>query len=196
MAMRIVLAVFMTVAAHSATAQQASPPQSAVPPVEFNIEVLGSKVAEFTLKMDTYSALRRSLEIGLPPLQVTDNPSEIVRAENLLAERIRRARAGTSRGDIFTEETRHAFRQLLRPVTNAGICEAIRDDNPGEFSYRVNATYPKERSLSTVPPSILEALPRLPEDVWYRFLRRDLILHDTRANVILDRIDEAIRCER
>ncbi len=140
--------------------------------------------------------LRRSLEIGLPPLAVTDNPSDIVRAENLLAERIRQARAGASRGDIFDEETRRAFRQLLRPVTNAGTCEAIRDDNPGEFSYAVNATYPKDRPLSTMPPSILEALPRLPEDVWYRFLRRDLILHDSRANIILDRIDEAIRCER
>jgi hypothetical protein len=194
--MRIILTVFMIVVARSAMAQQSSQPQSAAPAVEFNVEVLGSKVAEFTTKMDVYSALRRSLEIGLPPLAVTDNPSDIVRAENLLAERIRRARAGASRGDIFTEETRRAFRQLLRPVTNDGTCEAIRDDNPGEFSYAVNAPYPKDRPLSTVPPSILEALPRLPEDVWYRFLRRDLILHDSRANVILDRIDDAVRCER
>ena len=196
MATRIVLTVLMIVLSRSAVAQQPSQPQPAAPAVEFNVEVLGSKVAEFTMKMDAYSALRRSLEVGLPPLAVTDNPSDIVRAENLLAERIRRARAGTSRGDIFTEETRRAFRQLLRPVTNAGTCEAIRDDNPGEFSYKVNATYPKDRPLSTVPPSILEVLPRLPEDVWYRFLRRDLILHDSRANVILDRIDDAIRCER
>ena len=176
-------------------AQQSSKPQAATPPVEFNVEVLGSKVAEFTTKMDAYKALRRSLEVGIPPLAVTDNPSDILRAETLLAQRIRRARAGAGRGDIFTEETRRAFRQLLRPVTNDGTCEAIRDDNPGEFSYAVNASYPKDRPLSTVPPSILEALPRLPEDVWYRFLRKDLILHDSRANVILDRIDNAIRCE-
>jgi hypothetical protein len=48
--------------------------------------------------------------------------------------------------------------------------------------------------VSTVPPSILAVLPRLPEDVMYRFLDRDLILHDLRANIILDRIDNAIRC--
>ena len=41
---------------------------------------------------------------------------------------------------------------------------------------------------------MLAVLPRLPEDVWYRFLYHDLILHDSRANVILDRIDNAIRC--
>ncbi len=194
--MRIVLTLLMTLAASRTVAQQASQPQAVVPALEFNVEVLGSKVAEFTTKMDAYSALRRSLEIGHAPLAVTDNPGDIVLAENLLAERIRRARARAHRGDIFNEETRRAFRQLLRPVANPATCAAIRDDNPGEFAYAVNATYPKNRTLSTVPPSILEALPRLPEDVWYRFLGRDLILHDSRANVILDRIDDAIRCDR
>jgi hypothetical protein len=42
---------------------------------------------------------------------------------------------------------------------------------------------------------MLAVLPRLPDDVWYRFLERDLILHDSRANIILDRIDDAIRCD-
>ncbi len=49
-------------------------------------------------------------------------------------------------------------------------------------------------TLTSVPASMLNVLPRLPDDVWYRFLDRDLILHDSRANVILDRIDDAIRC--
>jgi len=195
MSARLIAAICVTLLPCGAMAQQPSPPpQQPVPSVDFNVEVLGSKVLEFTEKMDAYAALRRSLESGLPPLAVTANPSDILRAEQLLAERIRRARAGAGRGDIFTEETRRAFRQLLRPVTNPGICAAVRDDNPGEFSYAINATYPKDRPVSTVPPSILGALPRLPEDVWYRFLGRDLILHDSRANVILDRIDDAIRC--
>jgi hypothetical protein len=125
---------------------------------------------------------------------VTDDPSEIRRAEQLLAERIRRARAGAGRGDIFTENTRRAFRQLLRPVTNAATCELVHDDNPGEFGYAINSEYPKNKPLSTVPAAMLAVLPRLPEDVWYRFLYHDLILHDSRANVILDRIDNAIRC--
>ena len=155
-------------------AQQSSRPESSLPVADFTVEVLGSKVAEFSEKMDAYRALRESLEIGLPALV--------------------RARAGARRGAIFTEETRRAFRQLLRPVINAATCAAIRDENPGEFEYAINATYPKEMPLSTVPPSILAALPRLPDDVWYRFLDRDLILHDTRANIILDRIDNAIRC--
>src|SRR5688572_19593528 len=72
-------------------AQQPGPP---LPTVEFTVEVLGSKMAEFDAKMEEYAKLRRSLEKGLPALAVTDNPSEIRRAEQLLAQRIRRARAG------------------------------------------------------------------------------------------------------
>jgi hypothetical protein len=45
-----------------------------------------------------------------------------------------------------------------------------------------------------IPPAMLAVLPRLPDDVFYRFLDTDLVLHDTRANIMLDRIDNAIRC--
>ena len=37
-------------------------------------------------------------------------------------------------------------------------------------------------------------MPRLPDDIQYRFLDRDLILHDTRANLIIDRLPCAITC--
>ena len=176
----------------SAIAQQ---PQQQLPVVEFKVEVLGTAVTTFISKMDAYAALRESLQKGLPQLRVTDNPNETRQAERLLAERIRKARAGAKRDDIFTDDIRRAFKELLRPVVNAGICEAIRDDNPGEFSWRVNAEYPKDKPLSTVPGAILAVLPRLPDDVAYRFLGRDLILHDSRANIMLDRIDDAIRCD-
>lgn len=184
-----------TLFALRAFAQPPQQPPSGLPVVEFNVEVLGNTLGEFTTKMDAYAALRRLLQEGLPPLAVTDNPDEIRRAERLLAQRIRRARSGDGRGDIFTEAIRHGFRQLLRPVTNAATCELIRDDNPGEFAYEINGEYPRNKPLSTVPASMLAVLPRLPEDVYYRFLDRDLILHDLRANVILDRIDDAIRCD-
>ena len=179
--------------AASAAARQATPQ---VPTVEFTVEVLGSKVAEFDARMDEYAELRRTLQKGLPALTVTANPSEIQRAERLLAERIRLARAGAGRHDIFTDDTRRAFRQMLGPVTTAATCAFVRDDNPGEWGWAVNAEYPKERPVSSVPPAMLAALPRLPGEVFYRFLDTDLVLHDTTANIMLDRIDNAIRCPR
>ena len=190
MALRILMLAIGVCYPLLAFAQQ--PPT--VPTVEFTVEVLGDKLADFTVRMDTYAELRRSLEVGLPPLKVTDDPNEVHRAERALAQRIRKARAGQGRGDIFTEDIRRGFRQLLRPVTNAGTCALIADDNPGEFPYPINSEYPKEKPVSTVPAAMLDVLPRLPADVFYRFLDTDLILHDTRANIILDRIDNALRC--
>ncbi len=161
---------------------------------DFKVEIWGSVLVDFGARMTEYAELRRTLAEGLPALVVTDDPVEILRAETGLASRIRRARAGAKRGDIFTRPIRDAFKRALAGALTAGICEAIGDDNPGEFFYDVNGTYPKNRPVSTVPPSVLAALPRLPDDVMYRFLDRDLILHDTRANIILDRIDDAFRC--
>jgi len=192
--MRILIVLAAVVLFETSAAGFVQQPASSLPTVEFTVEVLGSKMAEFDAKMEEYAKLRRSSEKGLPALAVTDNPSEIRRAEQLLARRIRRARAGAGRHEIFTDDTRRAFRQLLRPVTTAATCEFIHDDNPGEFWWAVNREYPKDRPLSSVPPAMLAVLPQLPEAVFYRFLDTDLFLHDAKANVMLDRIDNAIRC--
>lgn len=187
------LAFWVFAIAHGGAALAQQPPRQ-VPPVEFTVEVRAS-IVDFSIRMNAYAVLREKLQEGLPALAVTDDPKEIQLAERLLAERIRKARARARRGDIFTEEIRRGFRRVLRPLATRATCEQIRDDNPREFEYRINATYPKELPVSTVPAAMLAALPLLPDDVYYRFLDRDLILHDTRANIILDRIDNAIRCD-
>jgi hypothetical protein len=176
------------------TAAGQQPPPQQAPPVEFTVEVRAVAISDFSVRMEAYAVLREKLQQGLPALAVTDDPRETDRAERLLADRIRKARAGAQRGDIFTPTIRETFRQVLRTHTNAATCALIADDNPLEFQYAVNGRYPKDRPVSTVPAVMLEALPRLPDDVFYRFLHRDLILHDTRANIILDRIDNALRC--
>lgn len=188
--------VVLAVACFASTTASQTPAKQPAPPVaDFKVEVWGTAIVEFSARMAAYAELRETLQQGLPVLAVTDDPVEILKAETALAERIRRARAGARRGDIFSRDIRNAFKRALAGELNAGICESIRDDNPGDFSYRINGTYPKQEPLSTVPPSILAALPRLPDDVMYRFLDRDLVLHDTRANIILDEIHEAIKCK-
>ena len=46
--------------------------------------------------------------------------------------------------------------------------------------------------VTTVPPQVLAALPKLPEDLEYRFIGDRLILHDIHAHTIVDLIDDAI----
>jgi hypothetical protein len=160
---------------------------------DFKVQVWGYVVADFSARVWDYSELRSELEKGLPPLTVTDDSAEIRRAVRALAKRIRMARAGAKQGDIFTPTISVEFRKVLILEMDANAWAAIMDDNPGEFSNKINGTYPEEKPLSTVPPNILAVLPRLPGDIQYRFLGRHLILLDTRANVILDRIPFAIQ---
>ena len=160
----------------------------------FRVEVWGYIVDDFSTRVSNYFELRRRLEKGLPSLTVTDDPAEIRRTVDALARKIRVARAGAKQGDIFTPTISVAFRKALRFEMNANTWAAVRDDNPGEFSGQINGSYPEGQPLSTVPPNILAVLPRLPDDIRYCFSGRHLILLDTRANVILDRIPYAIQC--
>ena len=148
---------------------------------DFRVQVWGYIVADFSARVWSYSELRSKLEKGLPPLTVTDDPAEIRRAVHALAKRIRVARAGAQEGEIFTPTISVEFRRVLLLEMNANTWAAIMDDNPGEFSNQINGTYPEERPLSTVPPNVLAVLPRLPDDIQYRFVGRHLILLDTRA---------------
>jgi hypothetical protein len=161
---------------------------------DFRIQVWGVVEADFNARVRSYFELRRQLEEGLPALAVSDNPADIWRAERALAARIRIARREARQGAIFSPAISAEFRIALLPVLDARTIDEILDDNPGEFSHRINGTYPKSRSYSTVPASVLALLPALPADIQYRFLGRHLVLHDTRANVIVDRLLCAFGC--
>ena len=158
-----------------------------------SVQVWDDAAADFSKRVQSYCDLRSELEKDLPALTITDDPAEIRRAVRALAKRIRVARAEAAQGDIFTPIISVGFRKALLLQMNVNTWAAIMDDNPGEVSAPVNSTYPEGQPLSTVPANILAVLPRLPEDIQYRFLGRHLILFDTRASLIIDRIPYAIR---
>jgi hypothetical protein len=150
--------------------------------------------AEFDARVLDYFELRTTLENGLPAQHVTDNPADNIEIEQRLARRIRNARAGAGRGAIFTPAISAEFRRILQLETTPEVLAIIMDDNPGPFSHRINGDYPKRKTLATMPGRFLMVLPVLPEGLEYRFLGPHLILHDTKANVILDTIPCAIAC--
>jgi len=194
MTLRTALLAATVVTLLSSDAHAQSPAVQERATADFRIQVWGVAAADFDARMLIYADMRADLQHGLPQLRLTDDPRQILHAEHALAKRIRAVRSGAHNGDIFTPEISSAFKRALVLETRPSTCASILDDNPGSFSYSINDTYPKRRPLSTVPAGILTLLPRLPVDVEYRFLGQHLILHDTRANVILDRILDAIEC--
>ena len=56
----------------------------------------------------------------------------------------------------------------------------------------VNARYPDQVPLSTMPPDVLENLPKLPKEVEYRFVGEHLILLDPDAHIVVDLMPRAL----
>ena len=140
-------------------------------------------VPAFDARVNAYIALRVRLEGGQDAAAVSPR---------ILAQRIRAARATAKQGDLFTTALGVEIRKSLRREIAPDTWKMIMDDNPGEIPSQVNDEYREGRPLSTMPPNILAALPRLPAGVEYRFVERHLILLDTRAKLIVDRVPFAI----
>lgn len=154
---------------------------------------------DFSRRIDAYLKLRSQADDGAPPLKETSDPAKIKEAQAELAKRIRQARDTARPGDIFTPEVRKLFRRLLYPEVKgpegAEIKEAIKEDAPqaGAIPFKINASYPENQPLPTVPPDLLGTLPKLPEHLEYRIIGRHLILRDVDANLIVDYMLNAIR---
>ncbi len=151
-------------------------------------------VKAFLDRVNDYIALQKKVDNGLPKLSGDEDPSKIEAHQAAMASRIKMARATAKPGDLFGDAApiikavirEDAYLRKLRD-SRAAMEEVPKFDPP-----RVNAAYPEKLPLATVPPLILDALPRLPEGLEYRFMGNDLILRDTRANLIADLLNGAV----
>lgn len=152
---------------------------------------------DFKKRVDDYLALHNKLEKQVPPMKETKDAAKISESQDALAEKIRVARKQAKPGEIFTPEIRQHLRRLMYPETKgaegARTREALAEDAPKGVPVKVNATYPENAPLPTMPPNLLAALPKLPEELEYRVINKDLILRDVHANLIVDYIPNAIR---
>lgn len=152
---------------------------------------------DFQARVEKYQDLHKSAARKGPSLKETGDPAKITQAQDAIASNIRAARKDARAGDIFTPEIRQVFRRLMYPELKGpeGVetKETIKEDAPSAVRLVVNATYPSEQPLPTVPPNLLASLPRLPENLEYRFVGKTLILRDVDANLIVDFIPNAIR---
>ena len=157
----------------------------------------GEVLRQFDARIDEYMVLHSRLEKESPPLKAADDPEAIHASQKALAQKIRAERPKPVQGAIFTPETRTVFRRRLKALlegpTGVEIRRAMNDDAPSPIPLRVHAEYPPGWPLASVPPAILAALPKLPEDLAYRFVGNAMLLLDVHANLIIDFIPDAIR---
>ncbi len=150
-------------------------------------------------RLKEYVDLHVKLERSLPNLPKEATPEQIDKNQRAFEKLVREARATAKPGDIFTPEARPIIKRLLATVFGGSdgkqLKASIMDENPVDpvaIKLTVNGRYPDAVPLTTVPPQVLQTLPKLTEDLEYRFIGDWLILLDTHAHVIADFIDDAL----
>jgi len=160
----------------------------------------------FKVSVEEYVQLHRRVRATLPPLEVSPEPRRILKASDGLAAAIRDARRGARAGDIFNPVVAASFHARInyalrdpdrrkRIVERLTEVEEDEDERPpAGWRPVVNGTL-DWFSTGATPHSILEALPELPDELQYRFVRLDLVLLDVDANLIVDILPAAVSRE-
>jgi hypothetical protein len=150
-------------------------------------------------RLKQYVDLHTKIERSLPKLPKEATPQQIDKNQRALEKLVREARATAKPGDIFTPEARPVIKRLLASVFGGPdgkqLKASIMDENqaaPSAAKLTVNGRYPDTVPLTTVPPQVLQTLPKLTEDLEYRFIGDSLILLDVHAHVIADFIEDVV----
>jgi hypothetical protein len=181
----------------------AAPPPAPSPERASRLERMDrEEIEEFLEEVEEYLEHRREAREELPKLKDQATPEEVTAYAKGLADNIRERRRGAKQGDVFTPKLTAGFRRIFaRELARSGHDRKVvlTEGNPTGDEERftppkvvVNGQYIPAAPLSTVPPTLLLALPTLPDEVEYRFVGRSLILRDTVANLIIDFIPNAV----
>ncbi len=146
---------------------------------------------EFGDRVEKYVQLHKSVESKLPKLKSTNEPELLEAHQKILARKIRNARAEAKHGDIFTPAAIEAFKKIIsaefQGPQSSQAKATMRQGAPlKEVHLRVNQVYPEHVPNTSVPPTLLQKLPKLPDEVAYRTVSSDLVLLDVKANLVVD----------
>jgi len=152
-------------------------------------------LAGFLDRVNEYVKVHQKLEAALPHLPKEATPQQIDKNQRALGALIQDARRTAKQGDIFTPESQVVMKRLLARVfggpDGAALKASIMDENPGVPKIVVNERYPDTVPLSTIPPQVLQGMPKLPEEMEFRFIGNTLVLMDVHAHLIADYVPDA-----
>ncbi len=152
--------------------------------------------AEFEKNIRAYTQQREALESELPRLAKQSTAEEIQAHKTALLKKVLADRTGARRGQIFTPEAELLIRKI---VTNhypsqerLELRKELAEAENKTVVVAVNAVYPETAELLEMPPTLLLALPELPKQVRYRFVRSSLLIVDRESHLIVDFMTNAL----
>ena len=154
-------------------------------------------VGEFQRAVQEYTQLERHIDAALGEPEVSGDAEMIQQRVEDLAAALRQARSTARRGDLFTPAVSALFRERIhRALVTSGyqpadVLRALAEETSYADPPVVNGRF-AWTTAAPMLPCILLALPELPEMLQYRFVRGDLVLVDTNANLIVDVLPAAL----
>ena len=163
---RVLAVVCLAVAPWAACSGTSDPPAPSPDPRPSGT----AATVAFEAQVKEYLAMHRKLEAELPKLKKEATPEEIDKNQRALAALVQSARPNAQQGAFFTPEMqaylRQVFDQVFVGTDGKNLLGSIMDENPGVPAQPVvNERYPDAVPLSTMPPEILNVLPKLEEDM-------------------------------
>jgi len=148
-------------------------------------------VKGFETRLAEYAALRQKLDGNLKPPDKSATPEEIDAYREQLRGQIKTARVSAKRGDFFTPGMEGLVKRVCAMTVSGKdgkqVKDTIMDENPGHLpDLTVNERYPDGVPITTMPPQLLETLPKLQDKMEYHFVGKRLVLVDAAAGVVLD----------
>ena len=150
---------------------------------------------ELQKRLAAYLELRGDLAAKLKPMSTTASATELSSRQESLASALREVRKDAKPGDLIPAGAAELIRKTvvedLKRRTAAEKRGTFEDVADGPRPV-INSTYPVEAALPTMPPLLLNNLPRLPDNLQYRFYARHIVLLDADVGIIVDYIPNAL----
>jgi hypothetical protein len=150
---------------------------------------------DFESRVAKYLELRKK-EAGSAP-RPTNSPEKLADKQQDLAAKARGSRPDAKQGDIFAPEIadyfRHQIFSALAGHHGRKIRASLRHAEPvADLTLQVNQVYPQGIPRQSMPPTLLAKLPKLPKELEYRIVGRNLLLLDTAPGLLVDFVPNAI----
>ena len=167
--------------------QGAATPKAAADP--------STPVREFSMRVISYLEARKHESGTLP--KPTKSATKLEESRQQIRARVQANRADAKQGNIFGGDVGAYFRTQISSVVKGPegtrVMASLRRSEPVKpIALHVNQPYPNGLPLQSMPPTLLQKLPKLPKELEYRIVGHNLVLLDTEPNLVVDVLSNAI----
>jgi hypothetical protein len=153
--------------------------------------------ALFQSRVQQYLELQKRQQKEMAALPEKATPEQIAAYEAGLAQRMKAIRKDAKQGELFCKQVEPLVRQIaseeLKGSDDGAARKSVAEGNPRleaepdarHVQVAVNGTY-TDAPVATTPPSFLQKLPALPDQLSYRFVGRHLTLRDNESGLVVD----------